>query len=473
MIREIILQKRQALILGAGITGLTTAWKLVKNGFDVIVIEKESQVGGLAGTIDWDGWKFDFGAHCFHTKNQDITDFYKELLSDKFSPINPIVKLYAFKKLIAYPFVGAHIFFVLDRITMLKAGVDFFLTRLKALLFGIKDTERLDEWIIWRFGRVLYNLYFSRYIERIQKADPKYLSKDLGEKKIPVFSIRQYIQRELFRRSKADPGDVTQLDYYYVRGGYGEIAQYFCNEIVALGGKIHLNETIQHIDVEDGEAVSIETGNGSYDCGGCPIISTIPIKALVRSIKDCDKDVLKAQEDLESSRMRFLLVKIKKSKVMGYRWVNFSDTKFPFYRVSEYCYDKYKIVPEGHCSLIFEIPLNEQDQLWSIGDRELADTVIPLFNEVFALSLDDIIDVRSIYADNASPRMSIRYREALILAFQYLDGIHNLYSIGRQGLFTYINLDGCTKMGVEFADSVIDGRGKQKNRELLKSLHGI
>ncbi len=78
------MENKKTIILGAGITGLTAAWKLAKNGYDIIVIEKENQVGGLAGTIDWDGWKFDFGAHSFHTKYQKIADLYKVLLQNNF-----------------------------------------------------------------------------------------------------------------------------------------------------------------------------------------------------------------------------------------------------------------------------------------------------------------------------------------------------------------------------------------------------
>jgi protoporphyrinogen oxidase len=472
--QERFVENNKVIILGAGITGLTTAWKLAKNGYDITVIEKENQVGGLAGTIDWDGWKFDFGAHSFHTKCQEITDLFKELLHDKFSIIkNLTTKVYIFNKLISYPLVGVHIFYVMDSITMIKAGLDFFLTRLKALLFGIKETERLDEWIIRRFGKMLFNIYFSHYIERIQKKSPELLSKDLGEKKIPIFRIRQYIQREIFKKKDPHPEDVATWDHYYSRGGFGEISNFLYREILALGGKVNLNEFIINTEVKDGEVLSIETNKNSYSCSDYAIISTIPLNNLIASIGNCEKRVLEARNDLEYAKMRFLLIKVNKIKVMGYRWVNFSDMKFPFYRVSEYSYDEFNIVPENKCSLIFEMPLSEEDPLWSIDDKGLADFILPFFNEVFELSDSDIIDLMSTYSNNASPIMSLKYRESLMLTFDYIKNIKNLYSIGRQGLFTYVNLDGCTKMGLDFADSLMRDNGKQKNSELLKSFHNI
>ena len=108
----------EAIVIGGGVTGLTTAWQLARNGWKVTVLEKGQHVGGLAGTTDWDGWRFDFGAHCFHTRDESITALYKELLGDRFRPVTPTVKLHIFGRFVAYPLVGADIFFVLNSTTM-------------------------------------------------------------------------------------------------------------------------------------------------------------------------------------------------------------------------------------------------------------------------------------------------------------------------------------------------------------------
>ena len=45
--------KKQALILGAGPTGLITAWKLLEANWDVTIIEKNNSVGGLCRSWKW------------------------------------------------------------------------------------------------------------------------------------------------------------------------------------------------------------------------------------------------------------------------------------------------------------------------------------------------------------------------------------------------------------------------------------
>ena len=65
-------KKIKNIILGAGPTGLSIAKKLEKN---TIVVEKESQVGGLCRSICKDGGVFDIGGHSFHTPHQNVYEY--------------------------------------------------------------------------------------------------------------------------------------------------------------------------------------------------------------------------------------------------------------------------------------------------------------------------------------------------------------------------------------------------------------
>jgi phytoene dehydrogenase-like protein len=56
-----MVQKRTALIIGAGIGGITTAAHLTRKGYDVTVLEKNSIPGGRCGQFVRDGHRFDTG----------------------------------------------------------------------------------------------------------------------------------------------------------------------------------------------------------------------------------------------------------------------------------------------------------------------------------------------------------------------------------------------------------------------------
>ena len=56
------------VILGAGPAGLTAAYELCRHGVPSIVLEQDSVVGGLARTVEHNGYLFDIGGHRFFTK---------------------------------------------------------------------------------------------------------------------------------------------------------------------------------------------------------------------------------------------------------------------------------------------------------------------------------------------------------------------------------------------------------------------
>jgi phytoene dehydrogenase-like protein len=60
--RNFMGDKRRAVIIGAGIGGITTAVYLAKGGYSVSIYEKNSSPGGRCGQLVRDGHRFDLGA---------------------------------------------------------------------------------------------------------------------------------------------------------------------------------------------------------------------------------------------------------------------------------------------------------------------------------------------------------------------------------------------------------------------------
>ena len=59
------MKNQQVIVVGAGLGGLTTALRLVKKGYKVTILEKNTQAGGRLNRIQKDGFTFDTGPSFF------------------------------------------------------------------------------------------------------------------------------------------------------------------------------------------------------------------------------------------------------------------------------------------------------------------------------------------------------------------------------------------------------------------------
>jgi oxygen-dependent protoporphyrinogen oxidase len=79
-------------IVGAGLTGLTAAWKLQRMGFAVTVFEKSQLIGGRTLSIRKDGFVFDTGAITLLPTYTNICALVEELgIQQHLHRVNPII----------------------------------------------------------------------------------------------------------------------------------------------------------------------------------------------------------------------------------------------------------------------------------------------------------------------------------------------------------------------------------------------
>jgi len=69
---------KKIVIVGAGISGLTTAYLLFKEGYDVVVLEQKDKVGGSIETVNAEGFLFDRGPN----SGLETTPLIQQLVKD-------------------------------------------------------------------------------------------------------------------------------------------------------------------------------------------------------------------------------------------------------------------------------------------------------------------------------------------------------------------------------------------------------
>lgn len=167
----------QIVILGGGIAGLATGLELARRGRQVTVIEKGREVGGLARTFVKETpagrFRFDIGGHRFHSHKPEIIDWVQELMGSDLLHVPRISRIYlsgngkGSGKFVDYPlqFPGAlSIFPPMQAARILSS---YAAAALRHKLDGRAPDVSFEDWVVRRFGRALYEVYFEPYTEKV------------------------------------------------------------------------------------------------------------------------------------------------------------------------------------------------------------------------------------------------------------------------------------------------------------------
>ena len=73
---------KNAVVVGAGITGMRIAQLLAKSGFKVTILEKTKKVGGMTASFKYKDFILDYGPHKFYTQLPGVYDNFKEIVGD-------------------------------------------------------------------------------------------------------------------------------------------------------------------------------------------------------------------------------------------------------------------------------------------------------------------------------------------------------------------------------------------------------
>ena len=163
-------------IIGAGITGLTTAYQLQKNGMDISLFEKRSDPGGAVKTVHNNGWQVEYGPNTLLLKDAEIADFLNELnLDTELKEANPEAgKRYILKdsSLEAAP-SG-----IMDAVT-----TTLFSAKAKLRVLGepfisksTDNNETVAEFVTRRLGREFLDYAINPFVAGIFAGSPEQLS---------------------------------------------------------------------------------------------------------------------------------------------------------------------------------------------------------------------------------------------------------------------------------------------------------
>ncbi|MDP2904973.1 MAG: FAD-dependent oxidoreductase [Candidatus Omnitrophota bacterium] len=457
------------VVMGAGPAGLAAAHALADKGKRVILLEADPLSGGMAKTLQKGALKYDLGPHNLHSIYPDIIGLIKRLLDNQIEEHKIVSRIYFRDRVVPYPLTGMKVFTSIPLYLSLAAFFDFMVTRAKRRLsFSRPDEGSFKEWIINRFGNVLYEIYFEPYASKVWKMDPSCLSKIIAEKRIPVLSLFAIIKRALFNEKKFHPEDSTQIYNFYPKGGVGVLMQKMEERILGKAGEVIHNARVENIYCRDNRVAGVQyTNKEGKTCliENARLISSIPLNELIQLLEGVDPSVKSDSSKLSYTSMRLFYMIVNKKEVLDLPWIYFSDKDVIFNRLSDMSKFSKTLVSDNKTILCLEVSCRINDELWTAGDNALFELMIPVLEKYGIVRRQDIESVFSEYIEYSHPLFFKGFEDIVGSSLKELEKIDGLITIGRQGLYTYANIDEAMKMGITAAELITrqDGRINYKN----------
>ena len=170
---------KKVAIIGAGVSGLSSA-HFLKDRYAVTVFEKESRPGGLISCRNVKGSLFHTcGGHVFNSKRQDVLDWFWSKFNQEmeFSKAdrNSCVFMNNGNSPTGYhpiPYPIENHIYLFDEQTQQSFYEDLDeIDKAKGINASFKDYDNFGDFLRWRFGKTLYELYFEPYNHKVWRRD--------------------------------------------------------------------------------------------------------------------------------------------------------------------------------------------------------------------------------------------------------------------------------------------------------------
>ena len=242
-------REKTALIIGAGPAGLTAAYELLTKTDDVrpVILEELDCVGGISRTVFFEGNGIDIGGHRMFSKSPLILDLWETFLPKDKNPDEEdavmmtrqrFSEILYSRKLFNYPIsMSFKTFKNMGLKRTVKAGFSY----LKSC-FKKREEITLEDFMINRFGQVLYEMFFEKYTEKVWGRHPRDISKEWGEQRIKGLSLIKAVLNAFHLTKKKE---TTLIDeFLYPKYGCGQLWNLMLDEITKLGGEIHYRSKV-------------------------------------------------------------------------------------------------------------------------------------------------------------------------------------------------------------------------------------
>ncbi len=444
-------------ILGAGPAGLAAAYILTKQGKSVVVVERDNRVGGLAKSIEYQGFILDYGPHRFYTKIAPVLKLWDEVLGNEQVTVKRLTRIYYNHKYFNYPLKALEAVFALGIVESTKIITSYFHTR----LFPKQNPQNFAEWVTGKFGKRLFQIFFEGYTEKLWGIPCTEISADWAAQRIKGLSLLKAVKTALL----GNDGKVKNMidQFQFPRLGSGQLYEKISDRLQEANQKVLLNTeviSLQHDDFKVNKLTlrNTETGEESIvDCDG--VISSIPINMLIGKMitPQPNSQAIAAAKSLKFRNTVLVYLFVEGNNLFPDNWLYINDPTVAVGRVTNFANWSPEMLPNNYQTpLCCEYWCNFDEPMWQMSESELIALAESELNKIKLLNKQYVSSGFILRLPRTYPIYAGEYKSSLNTIQTYLQQFENLQLVGRYGAFKYNNQDHSLLMGILAAENVIN-----------------
>jgi protoporphyrinogen oxidase len=434
---------------------MSAAYQLAKGGVDVDVFEASPHVGGLARTIELWGQRVDLGPHRFFSSDARVNRLWLEVVGRDYEMIDRLTRIYYEGRFFYYPLRPLNALLTLGFLE--AAGC--MLSYLRQRLFPPKlDESTFEGWVVRRFGRRLFEIFFKTYSEKLWGIRCDDLDAAFAAQRIKKLSLFEAVKNALLG-GRGNKHKTLVDTFAYPTGGTGMVYERMAERVRASGGRVHLQRPVERVLTEGGAVTGIELPGGevlSFD----HVISSMPITLLVARLPEAPAEVREAAAALRFRNTILVYLRVEGSGLFPDNWLYVHSPALRTGRITNFgnWVPQINGAERGRSTILaLEYWCDDDEPLWAEDDATL---IARARDELLRAGLageapvgeGKVVRIRRCY-----PVYRRGYRAHLEPVERYLRSIEGLSVIGRYGAFKYNNQDHSILMGILAADNVLEG----------------
>ncbi len=435
--------------MGGGPAGLTAAWELAQQNHPVVVWESDPvYVGGIARTVECDGYRFDIGGHRFFSKSLEVNEVWRKILPDDFIDCPRLSRIYYNNKFFNYPLEPIDAFLKLGPFETAHVLLSYGYAK----LHPINPEISFQDWVINRFGSRLFQIFFKSYTEKVWGILCSEISADWAAQRIKGLSMRETVLNA-FKGKKAPATAKTLIrQFFYPRLGPGQMWEAATAQIRAMGSKVEMDHRVTEVHWRMDSATSTATvthlvgeneAKERFEQSGDSFISSIPLQELILSmVPAAPAEMLKAAKSLRYRDFVTVCLVVDQADIFPDTWIYIHDPSVKVGRVQNYKNWSRAMVPDQNkTSLGLEYFCFEGDGLWNMSEPELQKLATKEAAAIGLIKPEQVERAFVVKMPKAYPIYDREYQLHVDVIRNWLNRFINLQPVGRNGMHRYNNQD--------------------------------